>query len=149
MIGDDGTEVATSDLFFGLAAILIVTLCLLSQSLRETVARDDTAPALDRAAASDAGWTAIATDEGVTLHRPGAAAQTLPLDAIMSPATEDWAKAATGPLRLVITAQASDSAFLLETVLARAGVQDMERIRLPSRCASPRFTSRGLLCDGR
>ncbi len=144
-----GEDVVASDLFFSLAAMLIVLLCLMSQSLRAVVANP--APedaALSRAAVESAQWLALARQDGITLTAPDGAVVRLGMADILSDRAEAWARAAGPGLWQVIAADARDSAFLMDTVLARAGLAEVQRIRLDRPCPRPRVTTTGLDCDG-
>lgn len=144
-----GEDVVASDLFFSLAAMLIVVLCLMSQSLRAVVANP--APgdaALSQAAVQSGQWLALARQDGVTLTAPDGSVLRLGMTDILSDRAEVWARAAGPGLWQVIAADARDSAFLMDTVLARAGVAEVQRIRLDRPCPRPRVAAKGLTCDG-
>ncbi len=151
--GDGGAGTAASDLFFGLSAILIVLICLLSQNLQHALAEQtraataETGRALIAAATQSGLRLAIARAGGVDLVSPGAAPLTLPTDALLGAALRDWA-ARPGNPTVIITADATDSAFLIDTALAQAGLTGYSRIRLAAPCLSPRFTPTGLSCNG-
>lgn len=144
-----GEDVVASDLFFSLAAMLIVVLCLMSQSLRAVVANpapgDD---ALSQAAMVSGQWLAMARQDGVTLTDPDGSVLRLSMADILSDRAEAWARAAGPGLWQVIATDARDSAFLMDTVLARAGVTEVQRIRLDRPCPRPRVMVTGLVCDG-
>ncbi len=144
-----GDDVVASDLFFSLSAILIVVLCLLSQTLRAVVA--DPLPAdtaLSQATAEAGQWLVLARRDGVTLSAPDGAVRRMGVAEILSPPFTDWARAAGPGLWLVIAQDARDSAFLLDTALARAGVAELRRVRLDRPCRTPRLLAKGLACDG-
>ncbi|MCZ8173392.1 MAG: hypothetical protein O9272_16795 [Brevundimonas sp.] len=151
MTGDgDGADVGATDLFFSLAAVLIILLSVASQSLR-TVVREEAETDTAKMAASaerESVWLVLAQEDGLILHRPGAMPAAVGLDEILSGAMERWAQEAKGPIWVVIEEGATDSAFLLETSLARAAVQDMRRVRLPGPCVKPRLVAGGMICDG-
>ena len=144
-----GEDVVASDLFFSLAAMLIVVLCLMSQSLRAVVANpapgDD---ALSQAAVESGRFLALAWQDGVTLTAPDGSVLRLGMAEVLSDRAEAWARAAGPGLWQVIAADARDSAFLMDTVLARAGLAEVQRIRLDRACPRPRVTATGLVCDG-
>lgn len=144
-----GDDVVASDLFFSLSAILIVVLCLMSQTLQAVVADplpDETA--LARATTEAGQWLVLARSDGVTLSAPDGAVLRMGLGEILSPLVTDWARAARSELWLVIATDARDSAFLLDTALARAGVAEVRRVRLDRPCPAPRLLPDGLTCDG-
>lgn len=141
--GVAGGGAATSDLFFGLAGILIVLICLVSGPLRQAVGADLTVAAVE----APGEWLAVADGQGVALTRPGAAPQVLPLDAITVEAVASWAEGAAVPL-VVLAPDALDSAFLLDTALAGAGVAEVRRVRLEGDCPRPRLAARGMVCGG-
>lgn len=150
MIGDrDGTDIGATDLFFSLAAILIILLSVSSQSLRSVV-RDKGADTkgLAALAQTESIWLVLAQADGLILHQPGQQPSAVGLDEILTGRTESWASQAQAPIWVVIEEDAADSAFLLDTSLARAAVQEVRRVRLPAPCANPRLLSEGLLCDG-
>jgi hypothetical protein len=151
MTGDgDGADLGATDLFFSLAAVLIILLSVASQSLRTVVqqkAETDIA-GMAALAEKESVWLVLAQEDGLILHRPGAKPAAVGLDEILSGATERWAQDAKAPIWVVIEEGATDSAFLLETSLARAAVQDMRRVRLPGPCANPRLVAEGMICDG-
>lgn len=137
---------AAADLFFSLSAILILLVCLLSQSLHSLVARhNDPTPALHAAASQSGLWLVTADARGVTLSRPDRPVETVPTDAILATPLAEWS---TTTPRVVILPDATDSAFLLDTALSRAGVAHTARIRLGGPCPAPRFTATGLACNG-
>ncbi len=151
--GNDGTEdgsaeTVASDMFFGLAAILIVVLSLMSQTLRHSIgqSRADSG-ALVAQATSSGRYIALAEAASVTLLRPDGPVETLPLDAILGGRVAAWAQGRPD-LWVVITPAARDSAFLLDTALSRAKVAQVHRIRLDRPCPRPQFTAQGLTCDG-
>lgn len=139
--GDGGA--ATSDLFFGLAGILIVLICLVSDPLRQAVA----ARGLPETLTAPGQWLAVADGKGLTLTRPGAAPMHLPVDAITPQAVAPWAQGAGVPL-VVLARDALDSAFLLDSALAGAGIERVDRVRLETECPRPRVTVRGVICGG-
>lgn len=139
----DGGGAATSDLFFGLAGILIVLICLASGPLRQAVAARD----LPATITAPGQWLAVADAQGLVLTRPGAAPLRLPLDAITPDALAPWAQEADVPL-VVLTPDAQDSAFLLDSALATASVPLVRRVRLERACPHPRVTAQGVVCGG-
>lgn len=144
-----GEDVVASDLFFSLAAMLIVLLCLMSQTLRAVIANP--APgdaAFSRAAVESGQWLALARQDGITLTAPDGSVVRLAMADILSDRAEAWARAAGPGVWQVIAADARDSAFLMDTVLARAGLAEVQRIRLDRPCPRPRVTATGLTCDG-
>lgn len=146
----EGAEIGATDLFFSLAAVLIVLLCVTSQTLRGVVGEGAESGAADMAALSQAApvWLVLAQADGVVLHRPGSAPVTIGQGDILSGAVESWAAAATSEIRVVIAEDAADSAFLLETGLARAGIRSLQRIRLAGACPQPRLVAQGIVCGG-
>ena len=144
-----GEDVVASDLFFSLAAMLIVVLCLMSQSLRAVVANP--APgdaALSQAAVKSGKFLALARQDGATLTAPDGSVLRLGMADILSDRAELWARAAGPGLWQVIATDARDSAFLMDTMLARAGLAEVQRIRLDRPCPRPRVAAIGLVCDG-
>lgn len=151
MIGDgDGADLGATDLFFSLAAVLIILLSVASQSLRTVVREEAETDTAEMAALAEreSVWLVLAQEDGLILHRPGAKPAAVGLDEILSGAVERWAQDAKAPIWVVIEEGATDSAFLLETSLARAAVQDMRRVRLPGPCAKPQLVAGGMICDG-
>ena len=146
----DGLDIGATDLFFSLAAVLIVLLCVTSQTLRGAVLDGPETATAEMDALSEAAsvWLVLARAEGVVLHRPGSAPVAIGLEDILSGAVEAWAGAASAPVWVVITEDAADSAFLLETSLARADLRRMQRVRLDGPCAQPRLTRQGIICHG-
>lgn len=146
---DLGEDIVASDLFFSLSALLIVILCLMSQSLRAVVADPTPSDAALAQAAADAGqWLVLAREDGATLTAPDGAVLRLGMDDLLSDRAEAWARQAGPGLWQVIAADARDSAFLLDTLLARAGVTEVRRVRLDHPCPIPRLMAAGLACDG-
>lgn len=141
--GPEGGGSATSDLFFGLAGILIVLICLVSGPLRQAIGGDLQPAAIDARGA----WLAVADGQGVVLTRPGGAALRLPLDGITAEAVATWARGAGVPL-VVLAPDALDSAFLLDTALAGAGLAQVRRVRLEGACPRPLIVPQGVFCDG-
>lgn len=142
-------EVASSDLFFSLSAILIVLLCLLSGPLRASLAATDTSAAALLASARQSGIAVIvATEGGATLQAPAYPALFLPLDAILGPDLAPWLRDLAAPPLLLVLPDARDSAFLLDTALAQAGVATIRRVRLSGPCLRPRILPQGVTCDG-
>lgn len=150
MNGDGlGEEVVASDLFFSLSALLIVLLCLMSQSLRAVVA--DPAPnesALSQAAVQSGRWLILARGDGATLIGADGSVRDVGMPDLLSDQTATWAQGAAGPVWQIILPDARDSAFLLDTVLARAGLEAITRVRLDQPCPRPRILPTGLVCDG-
>lgn len=134
---------ATSDLFFGLAGILIVLVCLISGPVREAVGSRDLAATIS----AEGHWLVVADGQGVALMRPDAAPMRLRLDEIAAEALIPWAQGADLPF-VVLTSDAVDSAFLLDSALAAAGITEVRRIRLDADCPRPRIEVQGLVCDG-
>ena len=148
--GGDGSETGATDLFFSLAAVLIVLLSLTSQTLGQSVAKEarpETA-GMNALAQIEEIWLVLARGDGIVLHGPGREPLTVDLDAILTSETEDWASKARSPVCVVIEKDAADSAFLLETTLSRAGLRYVQRVRLTGPCKGPRLTEEGLVCDG-
>lgn len=151
MTGDaDGGDIGATDLFFSLAAVLIVLLCVTSQMLRGVVADGAEAGDADmaRMAEDSSLWLVHARAEGLVLHRPGSAPQAIGQEDILSGTTEAWARAAGSAIWVVIAEDAADSAFLLETGLARAGIRSVQRVRLAGPCPQPRLAGQGIACHG-
>lgn len=147
--GPEGGEVVASDMFFGLAAILIVLMCLMSQHLRAALTEATGAEATELQAAAQGSGRALvlAGAEGVALVAPSGTVEEVPLAAMLDGRLTAWA-AANPDIWVVLQANARDSAFLLDTALARAGVERIRRIRLDGPCPAPRFTERGVSCGG-
>ncbi|MGR3483853.1 MAG: hypothetical protein ACU0BF_00770 [Paracoccaceae bacterium] len=144
---DEGPPVAVADILFGLSAVLLIVLALLSTRLAEGIAR--AAETRERAQAVDAlavtraavaalpGAVVLATADGIEV---GGAR--IPLSGV-----PDWAPGEAGPLRLVVMPDGIEADFLLTPALARAGVASVERSRLTGACG--RLVARdggGLAC---
>jgi hypothetical protein len=140
-LGDTGA--ATSDLFFGLAGVLIVLICLMSGPVRQAVGTQLSVDAIS----VPGEWVAVAEGAAVVLTRPGAAPMRLSLDEITAEGLATWAEGAAVPL-VVLTQESVDSAFLLDSALAAAGLDEVRRIRLDGTCARPQLLPQGFVCNG-
>lgn len=145
--GGEGEEIGATDLFFSLAAVLIVLLCVTSQALRGSLATETEVEISSQIGAAPVSLALVRAEEVVLRHGEGASVR-VPLDAVLSGATEDWARGGEGPVWVVIAEDAADSAFLLDTALSRAGLAEMRRVRLTGPCARPRLVAGGVACDG-
>ena len=145
--GPDGSGIVASDMFFGLAAILVVLIALMSQTLRAAVAKNGGAEdaALLDAARGQPFHLVLAGAEGLTLANPDGTRIDLRLDDILDGRFEDWSRSRTD-LLVLLRPEARDSAFLLDTALARAGITRLQRIRLDRPCPAPQITLRGVRC---
>lgn len=147
---DDGVWTGATDLFFSLAAVLIILLSVSSQSLRSLVgdqAAGDMAGLADMVQ-EKAVWLVLARADGLVLHSPAQEPLAVGLDDILTGTVDAWARQAQGPIWVVIEEGAADSAFLLETGLAQAEVRNLWRVRLTGSCARPQLTPTGMTCDG-
>ncbi|PLL11184.1 hypothetical protein C0V75_18055 [Tabrizicola sp. TH137] len=146
-LGGAGEEIGATDLFFSLAAVLIVLLCITSQALRGTLAAETEAEIGAQIGAAPVSLVLARAEEVVLRHGDGAPLR-VPLDAVLAGVVEDWARGVDGQVWVIIAEDAADSAFLLDTALSRAGLAEMRRVRLAGPCARPRLVAGGVACGG-
>lgn len=134
----------SADVFLGLAAVLLVTFVALSAGLREIVSvTAGAAPML----AAPPGPVAEVRAEGLWLHAPGRPPVAVPQSALPdAEALRAWAAGLGSAPLVVVAADAGDTDFLAEAGLARAGVPEILRLRLPPGCTAPVLTAAGYVC---
>lgn len=136
-------QLVVADLFFGLTAILLILVALLSSGvarIAETALSDPadaTLVARDFAAAHDAP-VIVATSDGVTLHD----GTTMPLDRLAG-----WdAPRFTAPPLVIVTPDGMEADFLLATPLGRSGLTAVTRLRMTDACRLIVATPSGAVC---
>lgn len=139
-------QLVVSDLFFGLSAILLIVVALMSAEVREftvSAARNvgsgqgsDTAVAA--MAAAEQSYAVLASGKRAVFYEPNGSSVSIDRDALLGSAMiRDWvgrAQRSSGAPVVVIDPDGSEAAFLLEPALAQAGLERFSRIRLIRGC---------------
>lgn len=145
-------NLVASDLFFGLGAVILVTVAALSLGLKDMVARvitdqsatPDETRAASASLAAQTGQTVLFAD-AAGLHRMHRGSEALiPLaDLWDAPDLPGWL--AEEPL-VIIAASGQEAAFLTFSRAASAQPAPLQTLRLPGDCAELRATDRGYVC---
>ena len=151
-----------TDIFLGLAAILLVALALVSanmgdllriahDSARPQANSDATRAAAARLAQAEGRLVMLVRADGVTALGPeNALGHVMRDDLPDTTAPARWLAAAPAAMPLVILGpDAGDSAFLLEAALGRNGAGPVGRVRLTGDCAALVAQPSGFLCVAR
>lgn len=135
---DGPAPMAAGDLLLGLAGILLLVLALVQTGRSNMVlsAPPDTKAAATNLAQANSLMMAYAEVETVHLFTPDRPSLTLPIASLPdAPELSAWADAAQQPI-VIFAANSVDTAFLLEVGLARTGLEDIRKVRLPGPCAT-------------
>lgn len=148
-----------TDLFLGLAAILMIALTFVSaylsnltdaarDAIRAPATAETTNIAAATLAASEERVVILVRAEGIHVSGPQGALGDVPRDALPeTTALAAWLRIGDG--LVIIGPEAGDTTFLLETALARNGADSLGRIRLSGECASLVAHPAGYLCAPR
>ena len=122
-----------SDLMFGLAAILLLTVAMSLPQVSRLLSQSPPTTLPTSQSLSDLAETRsviLAEEGGIWIFQPARAKRLIPLAALIS---DGLPPDLTAPL-VLITPQATEAAFLLESAAAQLGIPEVEILILPPHC---------------
>ena len=143
---DEGHSHVVSDLFLGLAAIIILVLAVASSTqigwMRNATTADQVNDFLAEQGQSEE-QTLVLDHRGMHLLLVDGAALTVPVDEILSLDVEGTMRS---KLLIVILDGGSEASFLLDVVLAKAEFSEVRRVRISGRCENPKIDALQVTC---
>jgi hypothetical protein len=138
--------IVAADLLLSLAAVLLLLVALMAPDWR--AALRDSAPGVPDVIPLPAGRALILAVDGELHLVAGAGVLVLDDRALPDdPRLDAWLAQRPGAdLTLALAHDSGDTGFLAEVSLTRAGVAQIDRLRLPGPCAGLDLTSDGAIC---